>query len=452
MSEIETDIRKPSPNTVESHSQQQAKRRMRKDIADRDRRIDELTAAIESQQDSNSALHLKIACFEKQLVSHEQRSDELLTLVDDQRAAIELGESQLKDLTAQKLELEQYVRELRRNGAGNGIPVPPGCDHDGLDVSMDTYLDRSMAGCDDDTDDSHRAAVLSPQQTPENLGRSVIDKQLREQQIRCQQLDEQLAKLTEDAASAAEEQRRRHADEMAAVATELRELRAKHEAMTAECQAGHEQRVQQLTDTIATMRAEHEEAAAVLQRQRGEDREGLADLLAQVARLNALNENLVLQLGERDVRIEVLGNDTSELVRRREQLVVELSDVRVCMKRLQEVGVEHERVHRKLLDDELQLRETANGLRTQLEMVERARDSLSNSNAMTEEKLLAIQRAMEEMRQNLQRTEEKAEQVQTENDRLAGSMVELRQATLEANTVREQVERECGWYFSVEDN
>lgn len=426
----------------------QVKRRLRKDIADRDRRIDDLSATIEQHQDATAALRLRFQCVEQQLANQEARSRDLLTLVEERTAAMEENAGQLAELRSTNLELQLYMKELQRNagkaGAGGVGSWPRSLLADcGEPESCDASIDYADGAC---------SAENSPQTaptTPDNLGSTVVDMRLREQQLRNQQLEAQLGRQTEDAAAALAEQAEQHAAEVLAAITELRATRADNQRLSAERRAQDEKHMHALSEAAQRLSAEHAEQCVRWQRDRATADAETADLLAQVTRLNALNADLMRQIGERDVRLEAMSVEGDVLVGRREELAAELAAVQRCEQEVRDSLAEHVRVRTEMEADRGRLEETVRGLRTQVDILETAQGTLRAETNEGLQQLQQVRDARQQMETALRRAEAKVAEVLEEHGKLVESQTELKESAEAAERVRQHLEGMLTWSLSL---
>lgn len=416
----------------------QVKRRLRKDIADRDRRIDDLSATIEQQNDVTATLRLRHQSVEKQLANQEKRSQDLLTMFEEQNTVIEQNAVQLAELRNTNSELELYMQELRRHAGRTGVDAAGPRPRSLLaECAEPESFDASM-----EAGSAEHSPPTAPT-TPDNLGRTVVDMRLREQQMRNQQLEEQLAQQADEAHAALAAQAEQHAAEVQAAVAELRSSRADNERLDAERRQHSAQHMRELSEAAAELRAEHAAQCARWQRDRVAADAEMADLLTQVTRLNALNGDLLRQMGERDVRIEALSAEGSALMERREQLAAELAAVQQCAEALRASVADHERVRGELETNRGRLEETVRGLRTQVDILEAAQETLRAETNEGMQQLQLVRDAKQQMEGQLRRAEAKSAEVLAENERLSKSHVGLSGALEEADRVRQSLEGRC---------
>ncbi|XP_073830571.1 mushroom body defect isoform X3 [Musca autumnalis] len=162
-----------SSSNREGH-EDQIQKRLIKEMTLKENEIIKLTDVVRNLREEKALVQEKLSYAQKQIVICMNRIKELDYKVDELSDTIEKKDGTIKYLTDSKLELEQYIAEYRSANM-----------HSDLNGSMECF-DSSFARNIGNTNASSNVS------SPENLGASVVDMQLREKEHENSKLKEEL--------------------------------------------------------------------------------------------------------------------------------------------------------------------------------------------------------------------------------------------------------------------
>lgn len=389
---------------------------MRKELTERDQQIDKLTTACEEAREANAALLLRIEHADKQLNNMEQRSIAHMQVIEEQQHEMDQKMVDLHNMQKTNQELESYLRELRRND---------GSEMDASVECVDTSFVSGIGGPSADRS-SRSDSTGSPQQT---LAQTVIDVQLREEQVRNQQLRDQLEAEQRDNAAKLDELR-----------NELVEMQAVNQSLRTTCQLEHMQRLIDLANAMRTQQNEHEEANSKSFLEQEYLRTENTELLDQVTRLNSVNQDLVKQVTKKEVEIDGMGKENSDLVRQRQELKGETESLNELASKLEANLQEHQRVQNALEAEEIRLKDCMRTLNTQVDMLSTAKSELTADNTKQQQQIIEVQQSMRLLAEKLSHVENKYDEINAEKAQLCKSKDDLQAALNSAESIRSKLE------------
>ncbi|TMW47431.1 hypothetical protein DOY81_007488 [Sarcophaga bullata] len=161
-------------STNRSGKENQVQKRLLKELSQREQEIAKLSDNIRTLNEERSLEEKKRCYAEGQTIICMSRIKELECKLDDLKEDLESQNEHIQALSERKLELEQFIAETRSSNVNRDLNESA----DGMDGSF--------------TRNANTTASSSSINSPENLGVSVIDVQLREKEHENQQLKEEL--------------------------------------------------------------------------------------------------------------------------------------------------------------------------------------------------------------------------------------------------------------------
>lgn len=397
----------------------QHKRRLRKELTDRDQVIEKLTIANEEIREANAVLQLRVEHFDKQLQNMEQRSLSHLQVIEEQQRVVEEKIAQLRSMEVTNKELESYLNEIRRSKGGGEV-----------DASFECVDSSFVSGTGGGPSTDQNSSSDSPG-SPQSLAQTVIDVQLREEQVRNQQLCNQL-----------EVERREKIAKVEELRNELLEVQAMNQSLRTTCQLEHMQKLIDLANAMRTQQNEYEEANSVKILEQEYLRTENTELLDQVTRLNSVNQDLLQQITMKEIELDGLGKENNDLVQERQQLQAEKDSLNEMVAKLEASMHEHQRVQKALEAEEVRLQECMLTLNTQVDMLTIAKSELSADKSKQHKKIGEVQQSMRVLADKFAHVENKYDEIRTEREQLSKSKDELQQALDSAQAVQTRLETE----------
>lgn len=346
----------------------QIKRRLRKSIADKDELIIQLNLSIEKQQNENASLLAKMQCNEKISNTLRSKNNELTQMLDEFKMELEKQYSEVRALTESNAELQYFIKESKKT-----------------DVSLDVSVE-----CLDVSFGRNGTSVVnsSYNSSPENLGNAVIDIQLREQQVRNQDIMQKLIAMQQENES---------------LSSNLEALKTKYSIER-----------QQLDDQLTSLKNENKELGRHQECAKAES----WNLYQQITRLNALNSDLLEQNSKKDLEIDSLHGSNKDLYAARSRLEEEMGALNRLIEELKISVTEHTRIEGALEEKSKNLQQTINGLHEQVDTLEMYKKTLSSENKELLNKLAEINVSINLLNLKLSAIENQKNKIDDENEKL----------------------------------
>lgn len=374
---------------------------------------------------------LRLEHVDKQLHNMEQRSIAHMQLIEELQHEMEMKNAKLHTMQQNNQELESFLREMRRNENGGGGE---------MDVSIEC-VDTSFVCGSSDGRTTDRSTSGDSTGSPQSLAQQVVDVQLRDEQVRNQQL---LAQL--------DEERQAHGVREKRLRNELAEVQATTQSLRTTCQLEHLQKIVDLAEAMRTQQNEHDDAVSSIHMDLEYARCENTELMDQMTRLNAVNQDLVQQISIKEVQIDSMDQSNGELMKKRTMLLDETKSLNDLVAKLNASLKEHQRVQNALEAEDIRLKDCVRALNTQVDILTAANAELLADNSAKHQQVVEVQQTLRVLHEKIAHVENKLAAISTENARLCKSKGDLQKALQSAELVRTNLDTELGELKSINED